>query len=136
MTKAQREQIKMKYGGLCAYSGTPLEDDWQVDHIFPIIRDIGGPGCMNPERDCPDNMVPCQKIINHYKGSLPLETFRNWFLGGLHERLAKLPKNPRTDRSIKRSAYLNKVAGYFGITPDKPFSGRFYFEIMKEKYSE
>ena len=24
----RRERIYQKYGGLCAYSGTPLEDDW------------------------------------------------------------------------------------------------------------
>ena len=38
MTKKQRKQIFDKYDGKCAYSGTPLEPDWQADHVKPIIR--------------------------------------------------------------------------------------------------
>ena len=94
----------------------------------PIIRNWWD-GTVNFEKhDTIENMFPCQKIINHYKGSLPLNTFRTWYLGGLHERLKKLPKNPRTEKGQKRKDYLLKVAGYFGITPDKPFEGKFYFE--------
>ena len=78
-----------------------------------------------------DNMFPSQKIVNHYKGSLDLETFRNWFLGGLHERLKKLPKNPKVEKSHKRKAYLLEVASLFGISEDIPFSGKFYFEICR-----
>lgn len=77
-----------------------------------------------------DNMFPCQKIVNHYKGSLNLETFRTWFLGGLHERLKKLPKNPNTEKSRKKKAYLLEVASLFGISEDVPFSGKFYFETL------
>ncbi|HQU96708.1 MAG TPA: hypothetical protein PLU58_12030 [Saprospiraceae bacterium] len=33
ISKKQREEIKQKFDGLCAYSGTPLEDDWQVELI-------------------------------------------------------------------------------------------------------
>ena len=83
---------------------------------------------MEDENHNLDNMVPCQKIVNHYKGSLDLETFRTWFLGGLHERLKKLPKNPTAEKSIRRKAYLLEVARLFDIRPDKPFSGKFYFE--------
>lgn len=130
ISKKKREQIKNKFGGLCAYSGTPLEDDWQCDHVRPVVRNWWGNDCVSPDAHNDDNLFPVQKIINHYKGSLDLETFRNWFLGGLHERLAKLPKTPRTEKSIKRIQYLRKVAGYFGITEDKPFSGKFYFETI------
>jgi 5-methylcytosine-specific restriction endonuclease McrA len=35
MTSKKREQVYKKYGGRCAYTGTPLKDDWQVDHIIP-----------------------------------------------------------------------------------------------------
>jgi len=47
---------------------------------------------------------------------------------GLHERLKKLPKNPKAEKSIKRKKYLLKVAEFFDIKPDKPFNGKFYFE--------
>ena len=129
MTK--RERIKMKYGGLCAYSGTPLEDDWQIDHIEPIRRDWWQNSMVHRERDNEDNMVPCQRIINHYKHNYTLEDFRTWLLGGLHDRLRKLPKNTKVEKTKKRKEYLQQVAGYFGITEEKPFSGVFYFETNK-----
>jgi 5-methylcytosine-specific restriction endonuclease McrA len=35
MKKQLREEVYNKYGGLCAYTGKPLGDDWQIDHIHP-----------------------------------------------------------------------------------------------------
>lgn len=126
--KKDRELIREKFNGRCAYSGTILEDDWQVDHIAPVRRNWFDKGALHEENHNINNMIPCQKIINHYKGTLTLNEFRNWFMKDLHKRLKKLPKNPRTERSVKRKNYLLKVASYFGITEDKPFSGNFYFE--------
>lgn len=125
--KELRQRIYNKFGGLCAYSGTHLEDDWQIDHVKPVIRRFDGIKLF-VENDCEENMFPVQKLINHYKHSLFLEDFRTLYLGGLHERLKKLPKNPRTEKSRKRKEYMLKIANYFGITPDKPFCGTFYFE--------
>lgn len=124
-----REKIRQKYGGKCAYSGTELKPDWQIDHIRPLIRGIDGkphPGIGGSNEF--ENLVPCQKIVNHYKGSLDLETFRNWYLGELHERLKRLPKNPKTEKSHKKKNYLLEIASLFEITPNKPFNGKFYFE--------
>lgn len=134
VSKKLRSQIFEKYGGMCCYTGTPLEPDWQIDHFHPIIRNINAKGCLFPEDDSINNMVPCQKIINHYKHSLPLETFRTYYLGNLHKRIAKLPRNPRTEKGMRRKAYLLKVAGFFGITADKPFNGKFYFETLEDKH--
>jgi hypothetical protein len=131
MKKADRIKIFNKYNGLCAFSGTPLEDDWQIEHIEPVRRNIKQAGCLCPENDCFENMIPVQKLINHYKHSLTLEEFRNWYLGNLHLTLKKLPKNPRTEKSIKRIAYILEIANYFGITEDKPFDKIFYFERLK-----
>ena len=114
-----RKIVYEKYGGRCAYTGTPLEDDWQVDHIIPKAQ--GG-------TDEIENLLPAQRIVNHYKRCLDNETFKTWLLGGLHERLKKLPKNPRTERGMRHKAYMLEVAGLFGIEPDKPFCGKFYFE--------
>ena len=66
MTK--RDIIFSKFNGLCAYSGTPLEPDWQADHVNPIRRNRDG-SKMFPEDDNDDNLVPCQKLINHYKNN-------------------------------------------------------------------
>lgn len=126
--KSKRELIKNKFGGLCAYSGTPLEDDWQADHIIPVNRDLITNEITKKQNDNIDNIVPVQRIINHYKHSLDLETFRTWLLGGLHIRLQKLPKNTKSERAIKKKQYLTKVASYFGIDENTPFSGKFYFE--------
>ena len=138
MTPTLRQKVYNKFNGRCAYSGTKLEDDWQVDHIIPKhLMNILGPEArkrmgFTPGVDDMDNLMPVQKIVNHYKRSLTLEQFRVWYLGGLHKRLKKLPKNPKVERSINHKRYLLEVAGLFGITPDKPFSGVFYFEqILK-----
>lgn len=124
----KREQIYQKYDGKCAYSGTDLEPDWQIDHVNPIIRCIytGKPLFPN-ESD--NNLVPCQKAINHYKGAYDLEVFRGILLT-LHKRIKHTPRMPHT---IKKKEYLLRVADYFGITPNKPFSGTFYFETKQVK---
>lgn len=120
-----RQKIFEKFGGKCAYSGTDLKDDWQIDHIEPkTFFQITGKSGQNDD----DNLFPCQRIINHYKRGLSLEHFRSWYLGGLHERMKKLPKNPKSKRGIRRKAYILEVAELFGITEDTPFSGIFYFE--------
>lgn len=128
MNKKTRELVYQKYDGKCAYTGTVLKEDWQVDHLkakflFDIGYYTGNPNDIK-------NLVPAQKIVNHYKRSLPLEDFRNWLLGGLHERLKKLPKNPKVEKSIKRKEYLLEVASLFGITENKPFDKVFYFEKL------
>jgi 5-methylcytosine-specific restriction endonuclease McrA len=124
----KREEIYNKYNGLCAYCGKPLESDWQIDHIIPQrYKDyIDNNKIYNNE-----NLIPCQKLINHYKRALSLEDFRNLWLGKLHLRLKKLPVNPKTEKSKKRKEYLLNIANYFDITPDNPFSGKFYFEDIK-----
>ena len=131
ISKKDRELIKQKFSGKCAYSGTDLEPDWQVDHMVPVVRNWWTNTVVFEDAHNLDNMVPVQKLINHYKGSISLEDFRTWLLGGLHVRLKKVPKNPRTEKGAKKKAYILKIASYFGITEDNPFSGKFYFETIK-----
>jgi len=126
--KTNREILKNKYDGLCAYSGTLLEDDWQIDHFIPKLHyEIG---LAKGDQNNINNLMPCQRIINHYKRSLGIEMFRIWLLGELHLRLRKLPKNPRVEKSINHKRYLLKVASYFKITAEKPFNKSFYFETL------
>ncbi len=121
ISKELRIKIYNKFGGLCAYTGTALKDDWQVDHITPVIN--GGLTEYN-------NLIPCQKIVNHYKRACDLETFRTWLLGELHLRLRKLPINPKVEKSINHKRYLLEVAGLFNITRNNPFNQIFYFETL------
>jgi len=127
ISKKDREIIKNKYGGKCAYTGTELLPDWQVDHVEPVRRNWCSNDAMFEGNHRTDNMLPCQKIINHYKHSMGLNEFRG-FMMDFHGRLKKYPKNPKTEKSIKRKAYMMVIAELFGITADNPFAGKFYFE--------
>lgn len=128
MTKAKRLEIFNKYNGLCAYTGKPLGDDWQVDHVYCKMETF----IQQKERDHIDNMVPCLRIINHYKRGLFFNMWRKR-VATLHERLSKLPKNPVVEKSKKTKQYLLDVAAAFDITPEKPWSGVFYFETLNHK---
>lgn len=127
----KRQKIFELYSGLCAYTGKPLGDDWQIDHMEPIFY------CNMHQRDpnLPENLVPALRIVNHYKRDKDLEGFRKYMLT-FHLRLNKLPKNPYADKPVKRKEYMMKVADAFGIEVDKPFCGIFYFETLKQKDGE
>jgi hypothetical protein len=78
ISKKDRERIKQKFGGKCAYTGTVLKDDWQVDHIEPQFKfDNGYCQC---DKNHINNLLPSQKIVNHYKRGSGIEEFRNWKL--------------------------------------------------------
>lgn len=126
LSKKKREEVKKKFNGRCAYTGTILKDDWQVDHIIPQRRAMLTGEI--EEINHIDNLFPCQKIVNHYKRAMSLDKFRNWLLGELHLRLAKLPKNPKAEKSVRRKKYLLEIAELFDIREDKPFDKVFYFE--------
>lgn len=166
--KQLRELVYKKFDGLCAYTGKPLDDKWQVDHAEPLIRKkkkIGGEyvridtgevvkgdeflkhwragnitktpekivndGYCNPENDCIENMLPAIYIINHYKSSCGVESFRR-YISTLHLRVKKLPKKTSLLKTKKRIEYVLNVASLFEITADKPFSGKFYFETINQ----
>lgn len=74
LTKKQREKLRMKFGGRCAYCGCELpEKGWHADHVQAVLRK--SEQCMKaaekrifrlksigdvfrPEADCPENLVP------------------------------------------------------------------------------
>ncbi len=124
----KRDRIKAKFGGLCAYSGTQLEEDWQIDHVEAVIRHPLTGEMLNPKADNESNLVPCQRAINLYKHSYDIETLRTFLLGDLHIRLRRYP---RSGKGLERRLRMEKIADYFGITEDKPFSGVFYFETIQ-----
>ena len=125
MTIKKRLQIAEKFGGLCAYTGKPLGNDWQIDHVESKMW------CTIFDRnaDTEDNLLPVLGIVNHYKRSKNLSEFR-YYMETFHLRLAKLPKITRREKTTKRKAYIQRIADAFDITPEKPFSGKFYFETI------
>lgn len=127
MTK-NRQIVFDKYGGRCAYTGKPLDDKWQIDHKLCRLETT----CTMTDRDNIENMLPTLRIINHYKRGLFFNEWRER-ISKLHIRLQALPKNPKVQKSIKTKVYLLEVADAFGITPEKPFNGIFYFETLKQE---
>lgn len=149
MTK--RERIYAKFDGKCAYTGKPLGDDWQLDHMiskadiyYQARKNIIKSGlkeemyekelkqAVKEKANSDANLIPALRIVNHYKRSLNLEQFRECMMT-FHVRLGKLPKTTKVSATVKRIAYMNEVAEVFGITPDKPFDGKFYFEKLEEE---
>ena len=104
--KEKRQKIYRIYDGRCAYCGERIKyKDMQVDHIIP--KRNGG-------TDSSNNLRPSCRLCNHYKRALDVETFRNWALGKLHERLKKI--------------YIVRVALRYGILTLHKFDNKFFFE--------
>jgi 5-methylcytosine-specific restriction endonuclease McrA len=142
VNKKDREVIFYKFGGLCAYTGKPLGDDWEIDHIIPksyahwFNSDVMKKELKTNLKSVNDieNLVPAIKIINHYKRGQTLEGFRE-YIKTLHLRLAKLPKNPKSEKCVNHKKYLLSVAELFDITKDNPWCGEFYFETLEKMNS-
>jgi 5-methylcytosine-specific restriction endonuclease McrA len=128
MNKKIRETVYNKYNGCCAYTGKPLQSDWQVDHIHPKCRKIQKNSTLTSHDDM-DNLIPAYRMVNHYKRTQTLNEFRK-FMSEFHIRLSKLPKNTRVLKTQKRKEYLFEIAMLFDIAIDKPFDGKFYFEKL------
>jgi len=202
-----RERVYAKYNGKCAYTGKPLDSDWQIDHLNPVCGTdcypewrATQPTCLlewenlmnNPIRRADysdrheyykaldlwnekqrelskaisksqknftrkqatyiENLMPALRHINHYKFCLSLENFRKR-IATLQSRIDKYPKwvkelrnelvanngmidedyfddAPIThEKTFCRYCYICTAAELFGITPETPFSGKFYFEV-------
>lgn len=89
LSKVQRATLREKFGGMCAYCGTPLGDRWHADHVEPVERVMAVRGgrfvstgeVYRPERDVFGNMNPACAPCNISKGPLSLEHWREWLLG-------------------------------------------------------
>jgi hypothetical protein len=58
LSKAQRQRIKEKTGGLCHICGGPVEDVWQADHV--LSHSGGG-------TSTEDNYLPAHNLCNNYR---------------------------------------------------------------------
>lgn len=65
--RPNREMIKAKYGGRCAYCGIELGERWHKDHIES--KQGGG-------SDEVDNYNPACPRCNNWKGGMTVEEFR------------------------------------------------------------
>ncbi|MDU2941517.1 MAG: HNH endonuclease signature motif containing protein [Enterobacteriaceae bacterium] len=91
LTKKQRVELRMKFGGRCAYCGCELNDKWHADHVEPIIRiseqdmkaaekglwKLKAKGkSRKPHLDALDNMFPACQPCNLLKATYNVEMFR------------------------------------------------------------
>lgn len=92
LTRKQRERLRMKFGGRCAYCGCELpEKGWHADHVQAVLRK--SERCMKAaekgifrlkstgdvfrtEADCPENIFPSCAPCNLLKTTYSLEMFR------------------------------------------------------------
>lgn len=136
MKKSQRQEIFNKCNGRCAYCGWDLDSTWQVDHMISkqywFYIDTTDPKSVNRV----ENLMPSCVVCNHYKRSHCVNDnyehvgFRT-FMMKFHIRLGKLPKKSMRAQTLKTREYMMRIAERYNITPDKPFSGVFYFETLK-----
>lgn len=124
LTKAQREQLKQKFGGHCAYCGCVLGNKWHADHFKPVVR-IGGfvkgkfvltGELQYPENDTYENLVPACAKCNNRKGGGDVEGFRT----DLNTMVQRLNDHPRFG--------MYQHAKRFGRIHDNPEPVVFFFE--------
>jgi len=84
LNKVQREQVRMKFGGRCAYCGHNLPERWHADHLIAVERESWGKDkgmMLRPENDTIENMMPSCPPCNISKHRLSIEEWRKWLAG-------------------------------------------------------
>lgn len=133
LTKSQRELVRNKLGGRCAYCGEKLGSKFHVDHFHPVYRQ--GPrngywatledgqqhyiegyerGPLFPERDNIENMMPSCASCNILKSTLSIDQFRETiqkFINTLNERSTQY-----------------KFAKRYGLVTETGNTVKFYYE--------
>jgi hypothetical protein len=118
LTSAQREQVRMKFGGKCAYCGCDLPQRWHADHFEAVLRGVGsaitGLPMARMENDRIENIMPSCPPCNIDKASFSLDQWR----GKLERTLEVLARNSPTYRHALRFGMAQEIR--------KPI--KFYFE--------
>lgn len=114
LTKQQRQTLRNKFDGRCAYCGDLLEDRWHADHIEPIVRNWWNGTCEHPELNTLDNFNPSCPSCNIVKSSMSLDSFRK-IIGGFIT-------------SLNRDSTQYKFAKRYGLLEEKEIEVKFWFE--------
>ncbi|WP_151982373.1 HNH endonuclease [Acinetobacter guerrae] len=115
LTKTQREELKQKYAGRCAYCGDGLTDKWHADHLEAVVRDLVTGKPEKPENDVYENLMPACTACNHNKRSMSLESWRSLLA---HYRDIQVPRDCSQIRHLMRFGLVEFI--------QKPVT--FYFE--------
>ncbi|PRI21509.1 HNH endonuclease [Pectobacterium versatile] len=130
LSKKQREKLRMKFGGRCAYCGCELpERGWHADHVEAVHRKLEideeerAKGrwklkqtgeSFRPENDTLENMFPACAPCNLFKSVFDLEEFRRQIAF-------------QTGRALKSSVNF-RTAERFGQVQITPSPIVFWFE--------
>ena len=136
LTKAERETLRGKYGGRCAYCGCELGNRWHADHIEAVERKLAfvrnnyrlrvrATGEVHrPERDTVENLNPACAPCNIDKHSMSLEAWRQKLQGAV----GVLERNHPTYRHAVRFGLVRptgaSVVFYFERIPSTPPAGQ------------
>ncbi len=120
LTEAQREELKQKYDGHCAYCGDPLDDKWHADHYEAVKRDLVTGKPDKPENDVYENMMPSCAPCNWNKRSMSLESWRSLLA---HYRDVQVVRDCSQMRHLMRFGLVEFI--------QKPVE--FYFEKWEQK---
>ena len=114
LNKKQRSELKMKFGGHCAYCGDQLGDKWHADHLAPIYRgheenkEISHRG-----KDELENLMPACVSCNLSKSTWSLDKWRD----ELKAKVERLPKYEKNFRLVVAFAQVeitdNPIVFYF-----------------------
>lgn len=125
-TKKQRETLRAKFGGRCAYCGNDLGRKMHADHMRPVMRittdqwmsplPSSERRLLKPERNTVSNMMPACAPCNLHKGGYSLEGWRDI----LQRSAAILRRDTSTFRAGER----------FGIITVSEQPVQFYFERL------
>ncbi|MNJ68441.1 HNH endonuclease [compost metagenome] len=91
LKKSEREQVRQKYGGRCAYCGNDLGQRWHADHLAPVIRLPDQRIAEQLQNHNLANMMPACVPCNLSKGRQELEGWRAWLAGHVNSLNAYHP---------------------------------------------
>lgn len=125
-SKRQRDTLREKFGGKCAYCGEPL-DRMHADHKEPVIRITRDPWSrplpasecrmMKPERNVVSNMMPACGPCNLHKGGYSLEQWRVYL-----QRSAEI---------VRKQTSTFRAGERFGVITVSEAPIQFYFESIQ-----
>jgi len=129
ISKKNREIIKQKFGGKCAYCGCELQKGWHVDELLPVRRNmkwdkdkskyVWDGTYEHPERLNIANQIPGCPSCNINKHSMGLEEFRNLISGFM--------------KHLNEVSTQYKIAKRYGLVQETNKPVIFYFETYFDK---
>lgn len=126
-TKRQKDALRAKFGGRCAYCGGEL-DRMHADHMDPVTRIdrdcMGRPlpaeerRLIHPDRNVVDNMMPACPPCNLHKGGYKLEQWREYL-----QRSAEI---------VRKQTSTFRAGERFGVITVSDAPIVFYFERLED----